>query len=204
MGQELNCFVTFNRQRSRGKALLETQEILFRGDYRLKIPLKDIRRLDAKNGELKVTFSGGTAVFELGEAAAKWLHRIRNPRSRVEKLGIKPDQCISVLGLNDAVFLGELKSATLNVSSGKAAPESDQIFFAAAKAPELKKLAQLKKSLAPAGALWVLRPKGSPDLTEAQVREAAKDSGLVDVKVVAFSDALTAEKLVIPVAKRKG
>jgi len=39
-------------------------------------------------------------------------------------------------------------------------------------------------------------------VTESQVREAAKASGLVDVKVVSFSDRHTAEKLVIPLARR--
>jgi hypothetical protein len=34
------------------------------------------------------------------------------------------------------------------------------------------------------------------------VRIAAKAAGLVDVKVVAFSDKLTADKFVIPVAAR--
>ena len=33
---------------------------------------------------------------------------------------------------------------------------------------------------------------------------AGKRAGLVDVKVVSFSDTLTAEKFVIPVAKRPG
>jgi len=31
---------------------------------------------------------------------------------------------------------------------------------------------------------------------------AGQDAGLVDVKVVSFSDVLTAEKFVVPVAKR--
>ena len=52
------------------------------------------------------------------------------------------------------------------------------------------------------GVLWTLRPKGSPDLKESEMMEAGKAAGLVDVKVVAFSDVLTAEKFVIPVAAR--
>jgi len=52
------------------------------------------------------------------------------------------------------------------------------------------------------GVLWTLRPKGSPDLTESEMMRAGQAAGLVDVKVVSFSDLLTAEKFVIPVAKR--
>ena len=50
--------------------------------------------------------------------------------------------------------------------------------------------------------LWTLRPKGSPDLKESEMMQAGQDAGLVDVKVVSFSEALTAEKFVIPLAKR--
>ena len=52
------------------------------------------------------------------------------------------------------------------------------------------------------GMHWTLRPKGTKDLTEAEMMRAGQEAGLVDVKVVSFSDLLTAEKFVIPVAKR--
>src|SRR6266480_3934010 len=38
VGNEMSCKVRFGKQESDGKALLETSEILFRGDFRLKIP----------------------------------------------------------------------------------------------------------------------------------------------------------------------
>ena len=38
MGNEARCKVRFGKQESEGKALLETSEVLFRGDFRLKIP----------------------------------------------------------------------------------------------------------------------------------------------------------------------
>ena len=46
------------------------------------------------------------------------------------------------------------------------------------------------------------RPKARKDITEAETMAAGKRAGLVDVKVVSFSDTHTAEKFVIPVAKR--
>ena len=52
------------------------------------------------------------------------------------------------------------------------------------------------------GALWVIRPKGSPAITEAEVMAAGKRAGLVDVKVASFSGTHTAEKFVIPRASR--
>ncbi len=54
----------------------------------------------------------------------------------------------------------------------------------------------------PDGAIWIVRPKGRKEITEAETMAAGKRAGLVDVKVVSFSDVHTAEKFVIPVAKR--
>ena len=54
----------------------------------------------------------------------------------------------------------------------------------------------------PNGALWVIRPKGRPEISERAVMDAGKAAGLVDVKVVSFSETHTAEKFVIPLAAR--
>ena len=47
--------------------------------------------------------------------------------------------------------------------------------------------------------LW---PKGQKHITEDMIRAAAIAHGLVDIKVVAFSERLSGLKLVIPVARR--
>ena len=52
------------------------------------------------------------------------------------------------------------------------------------------------------GSLWTIRPKGSPHVSESDVMKAGQAAGLVDVKVVRFSETHTAEKFVIPVKNR--
>src|SRR5215467_11919837 len=92
MGNELKCRVRFGRQESEGKALLETSEILFRGDFRLRIPFATIKSAKAVDGKLRLQTKDGLAVFGLGAAAAgKWLEKILHPKSRIEKLGVKAD-----------------------------------------------------------------------------------------------------------------
>jgi hypothetical protein len=80
---------------------------------------------------------------------------------------------------------------------------SDAIFFGATREADLGALDRLKSSLKPDGALWIVRPKGRPEISEAAVMRAGKAAGLVDVKVVSFSPTHTAEKFVIPVANRR-
>ena len=67
---------------------------------------------------------------------------------------------------------------------------------------DLSRLPAAMAALERNGAIWVVWPKGRRELTEDHVRAKALASGLVDVKVVAFSGTLSALKLVIPVAKR--
>jgi hypothetical protein len=52
------------------------------------------------------------------------------------------------------------------------------------------------------GVLWIVRPRGSKTLSEAEVFEAIHAAGLVDTKVVSFSKTHTAHKCVIPVELR--
>jgi hypothetical protein len=98
--------------------------------------------------------------------------------------------------------LKELEGAVAQLSIGRVVKHSDAIFFGVTKAAELARLEKLKGSLEPNGALWTIRPKGRPEISESATMAAGKAAGLVDVKVVAFSPTHTAEKFVIPVARR--
>ena len=84
----------------------------------------------------------------------------------------------------------------------RAGKNFDAIFYGVDHLSGLTRLARLKAQLSPSGALWVIRPKGNPRISEADVMKACKHAGLVDVKVVRYSDTHTAEKYVIPVKHR--
>ena len=92
MGNEVTCTVRFGKQESTGKALLETSEILFRGDFRLKIAFREIKSVKTTSGELLLDFPGGKAAFLLGAQAQKWAHKILHPKSPFEKVGVKEGQ----------------------------------------------------------------------------------------------------------------
>ena len=75
MGQELDCRMQYQRRTLAGKAYLETDHILFRGEERLKISIKDLQSVTARDGLLHLNFPGGPAVLELGAAAEKWVRQ---------------------------------------------------------------------------------------------------------------------------------
>jgi len=202
MGAEAHCSVRFGRTTAEGKALLETDELIFRGDgLRLSIPFKTISRVDAKDGVLRVSWPDGTAAFDLGTAAVKWADKIRNPPSRMQKLNIQQGQLVLFVGLRDATLREEIETCGATVLA-RAIEPVDAIFVAANERGDLERLITVQKFLKRDGAVWVIRPKGSAQITENDVRNTARGAGLVDVKVARFSDTHTAEKFVIPASRR--
>ena len=203
MGAEAVVSFMVNRKSANGKARLETEVLQLRGEgVKLSIPFKAMRNVRAADGVLRFDSPHGGIALELGSAAPKWAEKILHPRSRLAKIGVKPDWRVATLGVDDEDFLAELEHAVAVLSIDRMVKDCDAVFFGATSASQLGRLPALKKSLKPNGALWVVRPKGRPEISEAAVMAAGKAAGLVDVKVVSFSATHTAEKLVIPIKDR--
>ena len=211
MGNEAVCKVRFGKQESEGKALLETNEVLFRGDFRLKIPFSHIKSAKTVDGELRLQTADGLASFQLGAAAGKWLEKILHPKSRIEKLGVKAGAKVSLLGQFGADFLREVRGRTNSVIRGETAADSKFISFAADSecillAADSKEgfsaLSKIAKGMSGAAALWIIYPKGQKHITENDVLAAGRKVGLKDVKVVGFSATHTALKFLIPLSNR--
>jgi hypothetical protein len=202
MGNELACTVVHEGKASSGRAFLETSELIFRGETRLKIAFASITSVNAQDGDLHVRTKEGLAVFQLGPQAEKWCHKIKNPKSVLEKLGVKAAQAVSVFGKMPAEFIESLAKQKCTVSKGKIPKDAALIFLAATASKDLREVSTIRKSIQGATALWIVYPKGNKSITEADVRASGLKAGLVDVKVVSFSPTHTALKFVLPVAKR--
>jgi hypothetical protein len=199
MGQELHCRLRYQQRTLAGKAWLETDHVLFRGEERLKILLRDLTAVKSSGGVLTLDFAGGPAEFELGKAADKWKEKILNPPSRLDKLGVKPGLSVRLDGEFEAEFQEELAGRQA-ATEGRS--KVDLVFFAANQALDLRKLAGRIAWIKPDGALWVVYPKGVTAIREIEVIKAGRDAGLKDVKVASFSSTRTALKFVIPVEDR--
>lgn len=196
MGLEAKCVLRVDGVPHPGTALLETDELLFRGPARLKIPFASITSLEADDGVLRVTHPGGTAHFELGDAAATWAERIRSPRSLLDKLGTKAGMTVSVIGEFEIDFVRDLTERVGAVSLGRPRNGSDLVFFLADQSVQLARLSALESALAPGGAIWVVHPKGKGALKDTEIFAAGHELGLTATKVVRFSATHTGEKLV--------
>ena len=194
-----------------GTALLETDEIRFReagdGGLRVRIALRDVTRVEAVGGVLEIVGAAGESLhLELGErVAARWAEKIRSPKGLLEKLGVKADTAIAIVG----ELVGELSSALEARASEGRSPEGPRraaspaiVFLAAEEKRALSRVAALRKALRDDAAIWIVYPKGQAHLKELDVLVAGRAAGLKDVKVARVSETHTALKFVVPRAER--
>ncbi|TME82604.1 MAG: DUF3052 family protein [Chloroflexi bacterium] len=125
-------------------------------------------------------------------------------RPLLDKLGVRPGARVAILDVEDPSFRGLLASRTSDVTDGQPKPDTDLIFVAADSIDELLPLRELRGSIVPNGAIWVVSRKGkAARIRDTDVMAAARSAGLVDNKVVSFSDTHTTIRLVIPRADRQ-
>lgn len=204
MGQEAKSKARIDGTEVSGRVYLESDQLLFRGDdMRLVIAVKDVKSAKAEDGTLTVTVGRKKYEFDLGTQAPRWADKISHPRTLVQKLGVKGDSTVAYLGSRDPGLLAELEGAAASVSKRLARHDYDFIFAGVEKAAELKLLEGLNSSIKPNGGVWVIFPKGLPDLKAETIIPRAKARGLVDNKIARVSERLTGMKFVIPVHLRK-
>ena len=123
-------------------------------------------------------------------------------RPLLDKLGVKPDARVTIIGVEDDGFQKLLRERTGDISP-RTRKDCDLVFYAANSLRDLDRLERLRGTIKPAGAIWVVRLKGEAAvIKETDIIAAAKTQGLVDIKVVSFSETHSALKLVIPVNQR--
>jgi hypothetical protein len=199
MGQEIECRIRYQEQSQAGKAYLESDYLLFRGTERLKVLFKDMTKVEAEGGILRLEFVGGPAELELGDAADKWAKKILQPPTRLTKLGVKAGMKVLVIGEFEPDFLTDLSSSHVEAAVDRA----DLIFLAAEGKAKLVQVRKLAPMLNRDGALWVVYPRGVDKIREIDVIKAGRDADLKDNKVVSFSLTHTALKFVIPLLHRR-
>jgi hypothetical protein len=162
-----------------------------------------MRDVAVDGAALVVTTDDQEARFELGAPVAeRWARLIKEPKSLFEKLEVGPQSRVAVVDVNDSMFLTALRERAAFVAEGRVPEGAPVIFFGAEAKDALRKIPLLRARMVDHGTLWIVRPKGSKAIAEADVYEAVRGAGLTDTKVVAFSKTHTAHKCVIPLELR--
>ena len=125
-------------------------------------------------------------------------------RPLLDKLGVRADSRVALIGAFAGDFIDLLRARTSRVEQGTPSGSVDVIFLAADSLLDLAALADLRRQIVSNGAIWVVFRKGkAATIRDTDVIAAALDAGLVDNKVVSFSDTHTALRSVIRLRDRQ-
>lgn len=193
MGKDAQVSARFADGTDEGRLQYEAPKLLFRGARRRVFEGEALNGVRAEGSDL--VLADGSR-FALGEVqAGRWAEAIANPKGRLDKLGVKPGMRVAILGVADDALVAELTMRGAEVLHELA--ELDLLFYAADSVHELSRIGELIPALADKGALWIVSRKGkAATVKDVEVMAAAKAFGLVDNKVVGFSETLTALRFV--------
>ena len=185
--------------------LLETDDLILRGDARVKIPRTAIQGVQTRGDKLTVTSPQATIVMTLGaDAAAKWAKKIQEPPKRlIDKLDVKPTAKVWLFAIDDETLIAQATERAAETVRGASASDCDVVFVGVANDKQLDRIDRALKAMKDDGAVWVVHPKGAAGVVDTTIFAPAKTLGLTYTKVARVSDTHTAEKLVRPVASRK-
>lgn len=196
MGKEITTTVKVGTKAVTCDVHLDGTSITCRGLLKRAFAKADMSDLRVERGKLRFECGGDAVAIDLGEKADAWLDAIKNPRTRIQKLGVKHGMKVCVLGEAEQDALDELAAVIGEEPSRRLGKSLDLVFLFVTTPDQLSKLAAIEKSLVARGAVWALWPKGRKDLRHEEVVAAAKPAGLSQTKSVGFSEVFSGLRLV--------
>jgi hypothetical protein len=197
MGREAICDCTFAGTTTKVKALLESEELILRGDIHLRAPLHALHHVRVESDSLCFNLDVGPVRLDLGAAAAKsWAKKIKSlPPSLADKLGIT-GKTVRVIGpISDRALDSALTSAA------RISTRNPDLILSYVDTPEslATTLREAKAQLARSIPIWLIYRKGpGHPLNESAIRTALRANGLMDTKVASVSAELTALRFNLP------
>ena len=192
MGREAACICVWNGKKSSVKALIESPELILRGELRRRIPIAQMQSIRAERGHLHFTIDAESVALSLGDTiAAKWADALlKPPATLAKKLGITSDTTVWMIGPADD------ESLTTALAQAKAVSKSKgDLILARVDTPAELHAALMRAAdqLSGGTPIWFIYPKGpGRPLNEDLVRTTALATGIVDTKVASVSPRLSA------------
>jgi hypothetical protein len=197
MGREAFCECTFEGTTAKVKALLESHEIILRGDIRMTAPLHVLQNVRVEAESLFFNIDKHPMQLRLGaKAAESWAKKIKNPPPTLaDKLGITGKTVRTIGPIADQTLYSAICSAALIRA------ERPDLIISYVDTPETlattlqAATAQLARSIP----IWLIYRKGpGHPLNESGIRTTLRARGLMDTKVASVSPELTALRFNLP------
>jgi hypothetical protein len=204
MGREAVCTCDWAGTVAEVKALLETRELILRGDIRRRVPFSEIKNVRVQADGLCFKVGREAVQLVLGASvAAKWAAIVTSPPpSLARKLGIAKTTVVRTIG---AIENDELKTAL--AEAARVSARGADLILACVDTPESLRAAlkQARAALAKGVPIWTVYAKGPGHaLNETAIRSLLRENGLMDTKVASVSSALTALRFKLRKSDRGG
>ena len=192
MGREAVCTCDWAGNVAEVKALLESSELILRGDIRKRVPFAAMSHIRAEGDCLRFKVGHEPVELHLGASqATKWAALIAGPPASLsKKLGITNQTVVRTIGKCEDENLNAAIAEAGRISSDKAdlivaCVDTLEVLHAA--------LEQAKTQLSEAVPIWVVYQKGPGHaLNETAIRSLLRSQGMMDTKVASVSSSLTA------------
>jgi hypothetical protein len=192
VGREATCQCNWAGTTAEVKALLETNEIILRGEIRRRIPLQKLSNVEVQSDRLCFSVDHEPVQLFLGAIAAEsWAKKVKAPpRSLAQKLGITGKTVVRTMGnITDRALLSALDEAA------RISVRDADLIVACVDTPEslITILRDAHKQLAESVPIWLVYRKGPRHaIDESIIRSHLRASGMMDTKVAAVSTEWTA------------
>lgn len=188
MGREAKVAYRSGKDCAEVRAHLDSEALELTGGKKLRIRLADVRKATAEGDALKVETKTEKFELALGEKeAAAWAKKILNPPTLADKLGLKADTKVLIVGerikeIDEAAPAAE-RASTLTATKAKAA---NVVLLTLAPETAAKQIAAAAKVLPKGTALWLVYTKGTNPNGD-DIIGLARKAGLKDTKVARIS-----------------
>jgi hypothetical protein len=192
MGREAICTCDWAGTVAEVKVLLETSELILRGDIRKRVPFSELKDVKAQPDGLRFTVGGERVQLCLRSSVSeKWAKAITSPPpSLSRKLGITSKTVVRTIGDTQDQNL----KAALQEAASISARDPDLI-VACVDTPESLQATfkDARKQLMKSVPIWMVYAKGPRHpLNESAIRFFLRANGMMDTKVASVSSELTA------------
>jgi hypothetical protein len=185
MGYETKCRARVDDhsgtiREAESTVLLETDELIVRGEARVRIPRASIERVTARAGVVTITSPNVVVTLSLDEkSAAAWRKKLEEPPKRlIDKLDVKPDMKVWLFRVNDETLAAQVAERTSNVVRGNSASKCDAVFVGVDNLAQLERIERAIEAITDRGAIWVVHPKGAGGVADTAIFSKAKSLGL--------------------------
>lgn len=196
MGREALAWAEVGGESGDVRALLESTELILRGNIRRRFPRDQLARVRVDGDHLRFDCCGEAVTLQLGATVAhRWAEAIATPPPSLRaKLGLSGNsRAIRVGAFEDAA----LESALAGVLVDDVA--TADMIVACISGPEDLDTALAVQTTRASLPIWVVHPKGKGvAFGDGEIRAVLRARGFRDTKSCAVSEQLTASRYSVP------